>query len=261
MTDCYTIDMKRVVLLIAILWIICIPSFGQCFMSEEDIYAKQQEMSSLPVGERIAYWAEQFVGTPYDKDPNGEYVSKGVIISDDRVDCMYLVFRSTELGITNTPAGAIEAALTMRFLDEGLMDSNGKVQNYGDRYQYAEDMIRGGKWGFELTKFFNAPWAAYKGARGLRYAPILLNKEIPRMVDELKTGDIIFFVKDITRRVIGEIVGHLGIIKREGDKLYLIHASGSKEKGGIVKKVDFNEYVANMPFVGIMVSRFLPSQP
>lgn len=255
MADCYTTCMKYLALLIAMLWIITMPAMGRCFMPEEDIYVRQQAMINTPVGERIAYWAEQFVGTPYDKDPLGEYVSKNVIIADDRVDCMYLVFRSAELGTTNTPFGAIEAALNFRFIRQGYLNPDGTVQNYGERYQYAEDMTQGGKWGMELTKFFNAPWVAYKGARGLRYVPIIPGKEIPKMVDELNSGDVVYFVKDITRRVVGEVVGHLGIIKREGTKLFLIHASGSKEKGGEVKKVDFGEYVSAMPFVGIMVSR------
>jgi hypothetical protein len=56
--------------------------------------------------------------------------------------------------------------------------------------------------------------------------------------------------------VVGEIIGHIGIIKREGKSLYLIHASGRKNRGGKVKKVPLAEYAANMPFVGIIVSRF-----
>ncbi len=54
----------------------------------------------------------------------------------------------------------------------------------------------------------------------------------------------------------GEIVGHIGILKREGEDLYLIHASGRKRRGGEVVKVPFGDYLIDMPFAGIMVGRF-----
>lgn len=226
------------------------------FMPEEDVYARQRQMVNAPVGQRIAFWAEQFVGTPYDTDPNGEYVSKNIIVADDRVDCMYLTFRAVELGLSVTPAGAIETALGMRFPYEGYLKPDATVQNYWERYQYAEDMLFGGKWGIEMTKQFQTPWIAYKGSRGIKYTPMIATRDIPSIIPELKDGDIIYFVKDISRRVVGEIVGHLGIIRRDGGKTYMVHASGSKNKGGEVRKVEFSDYVSDMPFVGIMVGRF-----
>ena len=56
-------------------------------------------------------------------------------------------------------------------------------------------------------------------------------------------------------------MGHLGIIKVEGGRASLIHASGSKDtmtaKGcGAVKEVNFMDYVKRMKFVGIKVTRF-----
>ena len=71
----------------------------------------------------------------------------------------------------------------------------------------------------------------------------------------LKIGDIVFFVKDPAMRVEGEIIGHIGIIKREQDNVYLISAFGQKNKGGKVKKALFSEYSAEMPFIGIKVTR------
>jgi hypothetical protein len=52
------------------------------------------------------------------------------------------------------------------------------------------------------------------------------------------------------------VVGHIGIIKEETGKIYLIHASGRKERGGRVKKVLLRDYLSEMPFAGIRVSRF-----
>ena len=61
---------------------------------DEEIREKQGELQGKPVGEKIAFWAERFVGTPYDEDPQGEYVTKATIVADERVDCMYLTFRT-----------------------------------------------------------------------------------------------------------------------------------------------------------------------
>ncbi len=72
----------------------------------------------------------------------------------------------------------------------------------------------------------------------------------------LKSGDMLFFVKDPDKRVKDEIVGHIGIVKKEADTLYLIHASGSKNRCGEVKKVLLSEYITSVPFIGIRVGRF-----
>ncbi|OGW19498.1 MAG: hypothetical protein A2077_05290 [Nitrospirae bacterium GWC2_46_6] len=76
-------------------------------------------------------------------------------------------------------------------------------------------------------------------------------------VNALKSGDIIFFIKDPRKRSHkDEIVAHMGIIKTEDKKVYLIHASGIKGKGGIVKKALFKDYIKKMPFAGAEITRF-----
>jgi hypothetical protein len=59
------------------------------------------------------------------------------------------------------------------------------------------------------------------------------------------------------------MVGHIGIIKveeeptsKEEREIYLVHASGIKEKGGGVKKVLLKDYITRMPFIGVKVTRF-----
>ncbi len=86
---------------------------------------------------------------------------------------------------------------------------------------------------------------------------------------KLKSGDFIFFIKATEKRKVGEIVGHIGIIKtevgseksearnnEEQKEIYLIHAGGVKNKGVEVKKVKLYDYLNSMPFIGIRVSRF-----
>ncbi len=223
-------------------------------LTDEQIARIQEHVSDLPESERIALWAEMFIGTPYDPDPLGEYVTRRLIVADRRVDCMYHTFRSVELALSGTPEEAVELALKMRFHTGGVIEK-GTVVNYSDRYEYAEDMLYSGKWGFDITP--TLPGAVeIEGSRGISRVTIVPVGDIPRASGLLQSGDIVYLVKDPSRRVVGEIVGHIGILRREGGTLFLVHASGRKLHGGWVVKVLFDDYVRRMPFVGIMVGRF-----
>lgn len=234
--------------------------FGSfCFaLSDSEIAGIQKRFRGKPAGERIALWAERFVGTPYDEDPQGLYVTRKVIVADDKMDCMYHTFRSVELALSNTPNEAIQVALEKRFHTRGRIE-DGKVVNYEDRYEYGEDMIVSGKWGREITAALGYT-KQIEGTRGKDYWKVLAAKEVLRRLDRFKSGDLIFFVKNPKRRTVGESVGHIGIVKVEkqaGRKtVFLIHASGSKDKGGAIRKVLLKDYVMKMPFVGLQVTRF-----
>lgn len=223
-------------------------------LTEEEIQKFQTLLMKKPVGERVAFWAEKFIGTPYDKDPLGEYVSRAAVVADERVDCMYLTFRAVELAISHTPPEAIQVALDKRFHSKGIL-REGKVSNYEDRFEYGEDMISSGKWGSEITPDIGNT-LRIKGSRGKDFVDILLPGELYRGFRKLRSGDIVFFIKNPEERKLGEIVGHIGILKVEQDQEpYLIHASGTKERGGMVKKVLLKDYVSQMPFIGVKITR------
>jgi hypothetical protein len=227
-------------------------------LSDPEIARIQKSLRGKPVGERIASWAERFVGTPYDEDPQGLYVTRAAIVADEKMDCMYLTFRSVELALGGAPEEAVQIALEKRFHTRGRLQ-DGKVLNYEDRYEYGEDMVASGKWGKEITATLG-PLKRIEGTRGKDHWKILPAKQIPGRLKRLKSGDLIFFIKDPKKRTVGESVGHLGIVKVEeiaGKKsVYLIHASGSKNKGGAVRKVLLRDYIVKMPFVGVQVTRF-----
>lgn len=240
----------------------CLVAPSYSFMSDDEIAFSQQAVSGWPVGDRIAYWAEKFVGTPYDPDPMGEYVTKNAIIADERVDCMYLTFRATELALSSTPEEAVKIALDKRFMDTGVLDEKGNVLNYEDRFQYAEDMLDSGKWGREITENLGET-EFIKGSRGRDKVKIMTKKNaLALLKDEsnagtvFKNGDFIYFIKAVDKRKVGEIIGHIGIIKIEDGSPYLIHAAGSKNKGGIVEKIKLVDYLDSMIFIGIKVGRF-----
>lgn len=230
-----------------------LPSLAMAFMPAGDVAELQKVTAGWDIGERIAFWAEQFIDVPYDTDPLGYYVRKKLVVADEHVDCMYLAFRSVELALGKNPSDAEVLALEKRFHRKGIVE-DGNVVNYDDRFRFGEDMIESGKWGREVTSELGQVDTVQGKERG-KYVSLIPKRDIPMVLAGLKIGDIVFFVKDPDMRVEGEIIGHIGIIKREQDTVYLISAFGQKNKGGKVKKSLFSAYSAEMPFVGIKVTR------
>jgi cell wall-associated NlpC family hydrolase len=215
----------------------------------------------IMLGRRIVYWAGRFIGTPYDTDPLGLYVRTNRIVADEKADCMYLTFRAAELAKSGTPGQAIEQALSLRFITQGRL-SGGLVQNYGERFEYGEDMVFSGKWGRNITGDLGAT-KAITGSRGRDEVVILPKQTLlaKKLQKQLQDGDIIYWVKDPKKRVVEEIVAHLSFVHIKNGKAYLIHAAGTKDSamktgGGMVKEVSFADYVRDTKFIGAFVTRF-----
>jgi len=230
-------------------------------MTADEILLAQARAARLPLNKRIVYWAGRFVGTPYDPDPLGLYVRTNRIVADEKVDCMYLTFRSVELARSSTPFDAVSQALALRFPATGVL-ADGLVTNYDQRYQYGEDMAFGGKFGRNVTADLG-PTKTIPGSRGKDQVDILSKSTLLMrgLQKNLQDGDIIYWVKDPKKRVVEEIVAHLSIVHIKGGKPYLIHAAGDKDRadrpgGGVVKEVPFAQYVQNMRFIGAFVTRF-----
>ncbi len=183
-------------------------------------------------------------------------------MSDERVDCMYLTFRAVELALSSTPEEAIQVALEKRFHSKGIL-KDGRVINYNDRFEYGEDMVESGKWGREITSEMGKR-IKIEGSRGKASVEVLSADALIRGMGGLKSGDLIFFVKEPRKRKVGEIVGHIGIVRvveglgksQRSRDFFLIHASGTKARGGAVKKVRLRDYVSKMPFIGVKITRF-----
>ncbi len=231
------------------------PSAFALAVSDAELACLQNELRGLPPGERMAFWAERFVTTPYDPDLMGEYVRRSVIVADERVDCMYHVFRSAELALSANPEDAVLVALDKRFHGRGVM-KNGLVVNYEDRFAFGEDMVFSGKWGKVVTADIG-PVARMRGSRGISEI-IYIPKHAAVAFEKLKPGDIVFLVNSAHKRRGNEIVGHMGIvaIDEKTASAHFIHAGGVKGKGGAVRKVPLKAYLATMPFAGIMITRF-----
>ncbi|HTG00752.1 MAG TPA: NlpC/P60 family protein [Nitrospirota bacterium] len=230
-------------------------------MTAEDILLAQARAAQLPLGKRIAYWGARFIGTPYDPDPLGLYVRTNRIVADEKVDCMYHVFRSAELAQTTTPGEAVEKALALRFRTQGKQ-KDGLVTNYAERFEYGEDMVFSGKWGKNITSDLGET-KSITGSRGKETVDILPKNILATrtLQKQLQDGDIIYWVKDPKKRVVEEIVAHLSIVRVKSGKPYVIHAAGDKDRtnrpgGGVVKEVPFADYVRTMRFIGAFVTRF-----
>ena len=238
-----------------LLLLCCFPQTALPFTADE-ISARQSRLREIPIGDRVVFWAEQFIGTHYDMDPLGEYVRRAVIVADERVDCMYLTFRTVELALANGPEEAIDKALFMRFHTRGIL-KEGRVINYDDRYRDGVEMVNSGKYGDEITAQLGEPHyiTAPRGGDRIGFLP---TGELRRATGALQTGDIIFFIKDPSRREAEEVVAHTGIVSKDQrtGEVCLIHASGTKKRGGSVKKIPLNSYLANMQHIGAKVLRF-----
>lgn len=174
---------------------------------------------------------------------------------------MYLTFRAVELALSHSPGEAVQIALDKRFHSKGVL-KEGRVTNYDDRFQYGEDMVESGKWGREVTSEVGK-MMKIKGSRGKDFAEILSPDGLMRGMSRLKSGDILFFATRPEKRKVGEIIGHMGIVKIEktgknpdGKEIFLIHASGTKGRGGAVKKVLLKGYLSKMDFPGVKITRF-----
>ena len=90
-------------------------------LSTVEIQKLQSGLDGKTKAERIAFWAERFIGTPYDRDPQGAYVTRTQILADDEADCMYLTFRAVELALSRSPEEAVQVALEKRFHMRGIL--------------------------------------------------------------------------------------------------------------------------------------------
>jgi len=239
------------IIYILLSFLFCSTAFA---LSDGKALELQNSVKYKPVGERIAFFAEQFIGAPYDPDPLGAYVRQSVIVSDEKVDCMYLVFRTVELALSSTPGEAVETALERRFHSRGIINK-GKVINYDDRFVTGEGMVRSGKWGKEITAEIGSTVSVLEPRTGLD-TQMLTPEEALKGLEKLRSGDILFFIKRPSETPGGPLVGHLGIIEIAEKDVYLIHASGRKNRRGIVKKTALKTYLKTMPFIGIKITRF-----
>ena len=242
-------------------------------MPSSQIDSLMQTVADKPVGERIAFWADFFYRlgrTQYlfGLDTGG-YVKEGRPLDDYKTDCVLFVYRTTELGRSSTAREAVQFAFGTRFYGASVEEAilpDGRVR-YEDpsHLDYSEDIFRTGIWGKNVTASVG-PLEPDPG--NVLFAPDTLSFVPKSKIDEsaLQSGDIVYFVLDETNpkgkeaRDAGVLISHLGIVKKSGDGVDLIHAAKvpleGVYEGGKVEKVPLRAYLAAIDrFKGIVVTR------
>jgi hypothetical protein len=230
---------------------------------------------SLPVGTRVARWAQLFAArtdNAYCFGPKaGGYVGDSLLVQDHKFDCVLLFYRCTELARATAPRDAILLGLGTRFAGGNpaqVVGARGTV-DYGSpaHLDYSEDFAATGLWGRDVTREIGKAVADEVGTdrypAGSRFYLPTANVAAAR----LQNGDLLFFVLNEKhegarklRQQYGLLIGHQGIVHREGDAVTVIHAANSDltgvYQGNRVVEVPLATYLQRVDrFKGIMVSR------
>ncbi|HLC16865.1 MAG TPA: hypothetical protein VJL89_11640 [Thermodesulfovibrionia bacterium] len=236
--------------LLVLIIIMLLYSQSEGVFTEKEIPMLEASVSHLQTRDKIVFWARQFIGVPFDPDPAGVYVTNKVIVFDEQVNSMYLVCRSVELALSSTEEKAVEIALDKRFFTRGVIVDN-QVQNYNERYEYPMDMILSSKWGKNVTEELG-PTVDVEASRIWDTQKMLPATAMHKWISKLQNGDLIFFVKDKNKWIRGDVIGHMGIVEKSKNGIYVIHAKGV---GGVLAE-ELGKYLKASGFTGVQVTRF-----
>lgn len=241
--------------------------------SSERIDSLMARVAPMSVGERIAFWAEQFHADGsaryvFGLDPEG-YVRQGRLCDDYQTDCVLFFYRTTELGRSFSAREAVQFAFGTRFygasVDEAILP-DGRVQYEHDSHlEYSEEILKSGVWGKDVSASIG-PLTPDPG--NSRFAAGTLQYVAKESIDyeALRSGDVVYFIlnENVPRgaemRGTGILIQHLGIISRDGATPFLIHAAktglAGYYDGGRIARVPLKDYLDRVElFKGIAVSR------
>ena len=245
-----------------------------CSLPTEEIRQHMQEWQGFPVGKRIALWANLFQergdATYLFGLKEEGYVTEGLLVQDFKPDCVLFFYRCTDLARASTPREAILQGLETRFQGAATppVDTAGRVDYKNAAHlDYSLDIVRSGVWGREVTTEVgiavdDAVGTSRYPANSFRYVP-----SSQLRMDRLQDGDHLFFVLNEAsdrgqrmRQKYGLVVGHQGIVVRQGDQVYLVHAA-SKDLPGVydgnqVVKVLLRTYLDRVEsHKGVLITR------
>jgi len=253
----------------------------------EGIGAKFQgsDYKSLPTGDLITAIGNQFLGTPYVGKTLELPGEEQLVINLMEVDCTTFVEAVLALTITIKQGAAdfqkvAETLEQMRYL-------NGSNTGYGSRLHYFSDWIfenekagrlihlsksLGGIKSTNTPSFMSANPNSYsqlanpKNLVSIQEREVILasremyfipKEKIHLIEDQLQNGDILA----ITTTIKNLDVVHAGFAVKQGERIYLMHAS-SVSKKVVISSIPLQEYLMqNHSQTGILVSRLLPPSP
>ncbi|MDM7913704.1 MAG: hypothetical protein ACE15D_09370 [Candidatus Eisenbacteria bacterium] len=230
-------------------------------------------LDGLSLGDRIAAWARFFQQEGkstylFGLDPGG-YVAEGRLVDDFHFDCVLFLYRTTELGRSTTAREAVQFAFGTRFYGAAVEEAirpDGRVDyEHPAHLEYSEEIVKSGIWGKDVTADFGGteadPGNGRLPAGDLRFVP-------KGRIDyaAFRPGDQVFFLLDENHpkgkeeRAKGTVIRHLGVIDRQGDDVYLIHAAAKglagHYEGGKIERIPLRSYLDEVGlFKGIVVTR------
>jgi hypothetical protein len=232
----------------------------------------------LPLPQRVGRWARRFLAADFADyrfglAPGG-YAAAGALVDDAHHDCISFLYRCSELARARDAADAVKLAIAQRFAGapaEAVVGADGRVDyDHPAHLDFSLDMVRSGLWGADVTA--ELPGNVEDRHGSARYPPGSF-RYLPRaaVADvDLREGDIVWFVLDPQHAAArglrdehGLVIGHVGIIVRDGGEPWLIHAARSAlagwyERPGVVR-VPLAAYLERVErFAGVVVTRYSP---
>lgn len=230
---------------------------------------------ALPVGERIARWAELYL----ERDETsylfglkeGGYVAESLLVQDYKQDCVLFSYRCSELAQAASPRDAVLRALETRFagaVGGAVVAPTGGVDYDAEAHlDYSLDIVRSGFWGRDVTVDIGV---AQVDSVGTSRYPAGSFSYIPTgglRLERFEDGDLLYFVFDESntrgrkmRAEYGLVIGHQGIARRRGADVDVIHAAISdlagEYSGNRVVRVPLRTYLERVEsFKGVIVTR------
>jgi hypothetical protein len=254
-------------------------SIVNCVAQDTDIEIfKSLYKSKLPAssGERMLFFAKQFLGKPYVGGSLEESGAERLVVKLNGFDCATLVESCMALSFTETA----DFELFKTNLQQ-IRYRNGKINGYGSRIHYLTDWLAqnqqqkylnletkkiGGKPYPMQVNFMSAHWNLYPRANSENIKNEILNSEkllntykmyyLPKplgivQLKQINNGDIIA----ITTNKKGLDCSHQGIAVWQNDQLHILHASSEKKKV-IISSENLNKYLNRVSsHSGIMLAR------
>lgn len=234
------------------------------------------EATAIPTtGGRVGFWARRFLAESQAEYRFGlaedGYVSQGRLVLDDRMDCVSLMYRCTELARASGPDDALMWALRTRFSGAPLaavIDSEGAVDyDRPEHLDFSLDMIRTGIWGRDVTHQFTGAGIDTVGSSRYPAGSFSYVSQTHLKTEELAEGDIVWLVLDPAdkkaaslRQEYGLVIGHIGIVVKDEGETWLVHAASSDlsgcYQGGQLVRVPLRTYLDRVErYGGVKVTR------
>lgn len=217
-------------------------------------------------GSRIDFLSSKFLGADYAESTltGGKDAPEVFIINLRGVDCFTFLEYVEAMGLSESFSGFKENLRKVRYRS-GIVSFENRNHFFTDWREFNKEFIEdvtekiGGPRTVKVQKVLNGQENGTHILPGIRpvkrdIAYIPSESVDDRILKELRTGDYTGIYSDVK----GLDVSHVGIFTRDGDSIFLRHASSQKEYRKVVDQ-DFREYIAHKP--GIIVLRPSPYYP